>query len=75
MSSAVTSYFVYCGEGGLSVSDTNTFIDAMSKRMWLSHDGVKLHDLYIVTDEDSEQFYQSMLMISYRLMDSMENGI
>lgn len=58
MTSAVTSYFVYCGEGGLTVSDTNTFIDSMSQqRMWLSHDGVKLHDLYIVTDEDSEQFY------------------
>lgn len=58
MSSAVTSYFVYCGEGGLSVQDTNDFIDAMSRqRMWISHDGVKLHDLYVVTDEDSEQFY------------------
>tara|TARA_B100000085_G_scaffold209451_1_gene193408 strand:- start:1445 stop:2329 length:885 start_codon:yes stop_codon:yes gene_type:complete len=62
MSSAVTSYFVYCGEGGLSVQDTNDFIDAMSRqRMWVSHDGVKLHDLYVVTDEDSEQFYNEYI--------------
>lgn len=64
--SAVTTYFVYCGDGGMSVEDVNTLTDSMSRqRMWESHDGITLHELYVVTPKDEELFNSPAKIINF----------
>ena len=65
--SAVTTYFVYCGDGGMSVNDVNILTDSMSRqRMWESHDGINLHDLYVMTNYDEDLFYKPAKIINFK---------
>ena len=65
--SAVTNYFVYCGDGGMSVQDVNILTDSMSRqRMWESHDGINLHDLYVRTNYDEDLFYNTAKIINFK---------
>tara|TARA_B100000519_G_scaffold199236_1_gene210087 strand:+ start:4819 stop:5718 length:900 start_codon:yes stop_codon:yes gene_type:complete len=55
---AVANIYVYCGEGGWSVQDVNRFSDSLSMaRQWESHEGIHLTSLNVLTNEDSDLFY------------------
>ena len=55
---AVSNVYVYCGEGGLTVADVNRLSDSLSKnRQWVSHEGIALTSLTVLTQEDHDLFY------------------
>lgn len=61
---AVASIFVYCGEGGYSIDDVNRLSDSLSKnRQWVSHDGIRLCDLYCVTNKLPGLFYDQVKIL------------
>jgi hypothetical protein len=63
---AVTNFFVYCGEGGWSVDDVNRLSDSLSvQRIWNTHDGIKLADLFVVTNIDKSMFERHCRVIEY----------
>ena len=58
---AVSNIVVYCGEGGWSVKDVNRFSDSLSrKRQWVSHEGIDLVSLHVLTNEDDSAFYRQV---------------
>lgn len=64
---AVANFYVYCGEGGITVEQTNLFLDSLSKkRAWTSHDGIELMDLTVITNEPESSFRKEVgSIISY----------
>ena len=58
---AVANLYVYCGEGGISVNQTNLLLDSLSKkRSWHSHDGIELMDLAVITNEPVSSFREQV---------------
>ena len=72
---AVSNIYVYCGEGGLSVSDVNRLSESLStNRQWTSHDGVELTSLTVITNEDSSQFYDQGGQVLFQPFTTTEYG-
>tara|TARA_Y100000996_G_scaffold374306_1_gene324376 strand:- start:118 stop:1011 length:894 start_codon:yes stop_codon:yes gene_type:complete len=64
---AVSNIYVYCGEGGLTVSDVNRLTDSLHKnRQWESHDGISLVSLTVITNEPDEVFYQPVKTVAHK---------
>lgn len=58
---AVSNIVVYCGEGGWSVDEVNLFSDSLSrKRQWVSHEGIDLVSLHVLTNENDSLFYRQV---------------
>ncbi len=63
---AVTNFFVYCGEDGWSVDDVNRLSDSFSRhRIWNTHDGVHLVDLFVVTNIDKGMFERHCRVLEF----------
>jgi len=64
--SAVSNFFVYCGEDGWSVDDVNRLSDSFSShRIWYTHDGIHLVDLFVVTNLDKSNFERHCRILDF----------